>query len=230
LFESDTLGNTQTEYVWLGNQRLATINGTGTYYSHNDHLGTPQLMTNSAGTTVWQADYDPFGKATVTTATVENNLRFPGQYYDSETGNHYNYFRDYDPSTGRYVQSDPIGLRGGFNKIQNSTIDRKNSTRLNLDLQGPLNHLYVYTGNNPTGFIDPLGLASACVTGCTVAHTTCILAADFIGTAATLVCIASFPELTIPCVIVNAGAGVIANILCDNDKKSCIKGCGKDCE
>ena len=45
---------------------------------------------------------------------ITNNLRFPGQYYDQETGLHYNYFRDYDPSTGRYIQSDLIGLRGGL--------------------------------------------------------------------------------------------------------------------
>jgi RHS repeat-associated protein len=72
-------------------------------------------MTNSAGTVVWAADYKPFGEATVTTATIENNLRFPGQYFDQETNLHYNYFRDYDPSTGRYVESDPIGLDGGIN-------------------------------------------------------------------------------------------------------------------
>jgi RHS repeat-associated protein len=115
LLETDGAGATVVEYLWLGSQRIAMVQGGSVYFNHTDHLGTPQLMTNSAGTVVWAADYKPFGEATVTTATIENNLRFPGQYFDQETGLHYNYFRDYDPSTGRYIESDPIGLAGGIN-------------------------------------------------------------------------------------------------------------------
>jgi RHS repeat-associated protein len=87
------------------------------YFYHNDHLGTPQKLTDSTGTVVWSADYKPFGEATVdqTVSTITNNLRFPGQYYDAETGLHYNYFRDYDPAIGKYKQADPIGLAGGSN-------------------------------------------------------------------------------------------------------------------
>ncbi|OYY93469.1 MAG: hypothetical protein B7Y41_11985 [Hydrogenophilales bacterium 28-61-23] len=85
------------------------------YYYHTDHLGTPQAMTDASGAVVWRADTEPFGKAVVKVATVENNLRLPGQYYDQETGMHYNYFRDYDPGTGRYAEADPIGLAGGLN-------------------------------------------------------------------------------------------------------------------
>ena len=109
------------------------------YYFHNDHLGTPQALTDAAGRTVWKAQYDPFGKATVNEdpdgdgQSVVNNLRFPGQYYDAETGLHYNYHRYYDPATGRYLQPDPIGLAGGLNP-------------------------YHYVRNNPIRFTDRLGL------------------------------------------------------------------------
>lgn len=103
------------------------------YYVHNDHLGTSQMVTDENQTIGWQAVYEAFGKATVTVNTVELPVRFPGQYFDEETGLHYNYFRDYDPTLGRYVQSDPIGLSGGLNT-------------------------YGYVTNNPLTSIDPLGL------------------------------------------------------------------------
>ncbi|MGH8488494.1 MAG: RHS repeat-associated core domain-containing protein, partial [Gammaproteobacteria bacterium] len=77
-------------------------------------------------------DYRPFGEATLTKDNVTFNLRFPGQYYDSETGLHYNYFRDYDPTIGRYIQSDPIGLDGGLNP-------------------------YLYANANPLRYTDPTG-------------------------------------------------------------------------
>lgn len=78
-------------------------------------------MTDPNQTILWRWDSDPFG----TTAANEDpdgdgraltlNVRFAGQYFDSETGLHYNYFRYYDPATGRYISSDPIGLAGGLN-------------------------------------------------------------------------------------------------------------------
>ena len=109
------------------------------YYIHNDHLGTPQVLTDENGQVVWRAVYNPFGSATVNEDVdgdgnrVTFNKRFPGQYYDQETGLHYNYFRYYDPQTGRYITSDPIGLAGGLNT-------------------------YAYVLNNPLSYIDPYGL------------------------------------------------------------------------
>ena len=102
---------------------------------HNDHLGTPQKLTNSTGTVVWSADYKPFGEATITVSTITNNLRFPGQYFDSETGLNYNYYRDYNPAIGRYIESDPIGIQRGTN------------------------HLFSYAGQDPINSMDALGLA-----------------------------------------------------------------------
>lgn len=112
------------------------------YFFHNDHLGTPQVVTDLAGRTVWTAEYEPFGNAVIDQdpdgdgRQVVNNLRFPGQYHDAETGLHYNWHRDYDPETGRYLQPDPIGLEGGLN-------------------------LYAYVDGNPVNLVDPAGLSGA---------------------------------------------------------------------
>jgi len=92
------------------------------YFIHVDHLNTPRLITDSMQTTIWSWHLqEPFG-ANMENRTLEGDStvfkypqRLPGQYYDGETGLHYNYFRNYDPSLGRYARSDPIGLAGGLN-------------------------------------------------------------------------------------------------------------------
>ncbi len=110
---------------------LGTANAE-TLYFHNDHLGTPQALTDKDQNVLWEAEYIPFGEATVTTEGVEMNLRLPGQYFDVETGLHYNYFRDYDPSIGRYIQSDPLGVYGGLST-------------------------YNYANASPMMYVDPTG-------------------------------------------------------------------------
>ncbi|MBL4580902.1 MAG: RHS domain-containing protein, partial [Gammaproteobacteria bacterium] len=102
------------------------------YFIHNDHLGTAQVITDKDQAVVWQGDYQPFGEVEETIAVVENPTRFPGQYFDQETGLHYNWMRDYDPVLGRYLQSDSIGLGGGINT-------------------------YGYAGQNPVRYYDPTG-------------------------------------------------------------------------
>ncbi|KAF0219658.1 MAG: YD repeat [Geobacteraceae bacterium] len=134
--ESNSVGAITAEYVYLNGQPLAKIEGTNIYYYHNDHLGTPQKMTDNTGAVVWSAEYKPFGEAIIDlSSTTMNNLRFPGQYFDEETGLNYNYFRNYNPMIGRYIEADPIGIKRGEN------------------------HLFVYVQNNPINWIDPEGLA-----------------------------------------------------------------------
>jgi RHS repeat-associated protein len=125
LGEYDGSGNLIEETIWMGDVPVATLrpNGTGilVYYVHTDHLNTPRRITRpSDNAIVWRWDSEPFGTAAANQnpsglGTFVYNPRFPGQYYDAETGLNYNYFRDYDPGTGRYVESDPIGLVGGIN-------------------------------------------------------------------------------------------------------------------
>ena len=133
LAETDASGQTRAEYLYLGDEPLALSRSGQIYYYHNDHLGTPQKLTDGAGQVVWSASYRAFGEASIGVGYVTQNLRFPGQYYDEESGLHYNYHRYYDPDMGRYLTSDPIGLAGGMNT-------------------------YIYVGNNPLTRIDPTGL------------------------------------------------------------------------
>ncbi|OED51035.1 hypothetical protein ACH42_00055 [Endozoicomonas sp. (ex Bugula neritina AB1)] len=86
------------------------------HYYINDHLGTPQKAFRRNGKVTWKAKISAFGETEVwAKSELRNNLRFPGQYFDAETGLHYNYFRDYAAGLGRYVQSDPLGLAAGMN-------------------------------------------------------------------------------------------------------------------
>ncbi len=105
------------------------------HFYHNDHLFTPQRLTDSIGVLSWSADYSAFGETTITKETITNNLRFPGQYYDKDIKLAQNYFRDYSAELGRYVESDPIGLNGDFN-------------------------FYNYSESNSIVFVDSFGLAT----------------------------------------------------------------------
>ncbi|MFV0665574.1 RHS repeat domain-containing protein [Denitromonas sp.] len=139
------------EYVWIGDLPVAVIethpdSTTTAYAIETDHLGTPRLLTDATRAPRWRWTSPPFGEVLPEDdpsglGAVTFNLRFPGHYYDKETGLHYNFNRYYDPERGRYVQSDPIGLQGGWNT-------------------------YAYVGGNPISYSDPTGeVAQAVVIG-----------------------------------------------------------------
>ncbi len=111
------------------------------WFYHCDHLGTPQKMTDHTGSIIWKAEYKAWGECKAEKAKsnffedseiISNNIRFQGQYFDQETGFHYNRYRYYSPYVGRFISKNPIGLLGGFNG-------------------------YVYAPN-PIGWVDPYGL------------------------------------------------------------------------
>jgi len=144
--EYDVTGQLIQEIIWLGDLPVAVLKPAtnltatpGIYYIHADHLGTPRKITRpNDNRVVWSWESEAFGNSLPDQnpfglGDFVFNLRFPGQYYDQEAWLFYNYFRDYDPRTGRYIESDPIGLSGGINT-------------------------YGYVSGNPTNAIDPLGL------------------------------------------------------------------------
>ncbi|HRA48950.1 MAG TPA: RHS repeat-associated core domain-containing protein, partial [Thermomicrobiales bacterium] len=126
------------EVIYLDDMPIAMTIGGVLSYLETDHLGTPRVAANPATNALqWEWDFfgNAFGDNAATSAPsggIDVKLRYPGQYFDGESGLHYNYFRDYEPGTGRYVESDPIGLRGGINS-------------------------YSYVGGAPHSAIDPRG-------------------------------------------------------------------------
>jgi RHS repeat-associated protein len=145
--EYDNAGARVQEIVWLGNLPIGVIAGTAAvpvlHYIESDHLGTPRVIveaTRNVGIWRWNQTNDPFGESTPNqnpdgdTTSFTFNLRFAGQYRDSESGWYYNVHRYYDPTIGRYLESDPIGLNGGIST-------------------------YSYVGAAPLTAVDPLGLA-----------------------------------------------------------------------
>lgn len=144
--ETDTAGVTKREYIWLDDLPVAVVDGVNTatptvYYVHTDHLGRPARMVAQNWSWVWDVIYAPFGgTAAIFDATAKLDMRFPGQWFQMESGLAYNWHRHYDATLGRYVQPDPIGYAGGRS-------------------------LYGYVGQNPLGYIDPEGRNAGTIVG-----------------------------------------------------------------
>ena len=157
LAEADGSGAVLRDYIWFDNVPVAMVDDTGSspaiYYIHTDQLGTPRKMTDGSASVAWDNLSDPFGNSIATHGTnwgaanwgsfnwamtllSLSNIRFPGQYFDGEAGLNQNWNRDYDPTTGRYIQPDPIGLQGGINT-------------------------YAYAAGNPVQNADAVGLQAA---------------------------------------------------------------------
>jgi len=143
LAEHSASGALVRNYIYLNGKPLAIVDATGAVsYILTDHLGQPQKMLNAAGAVTWHRVAGVYGDTVSQPVgtTAANPQRFPGQQLDATTGLHYNYFRDYDPATGRYLETDPIGLGGGVN-------------------------LYAYVGGNPVNRVDRDGRLLNLVTG-----------------------------------------------------------------
>jgi RHS repeat-associated protein len=172
---SKTVEDITTEFFWQGDKLiaehhadrhrsylyepdsfrpLALLEGFGPtetrpYHYQLDHLGTPQELTDPDGDIVWSAHYRAYGQISrLDKGKIDNPLRFQGQYFDQESGLHYNRHRYYNPDVGRYLTPDPVKLAGGINAYQ-----------------------YV---PNPTGWVDPLGLNASC-TGVVKKNPTCAI-------------------------------------------------------
>jgi RHS repeat-associated protein len=133
--EYDNSGNLIREYVYLNDAPLAQVDAGSPEvltYLHPDHLGTPRFGTSTGGSQVWAWSSDTFGNGAPSGAATVN-LRMPGQYYDAESGLFYNWNRYYNPATGRYISSDPIGIDGGLN-------------------------IFLYAEASPVMYSDPRGL------------------------------------------------------------------------
>jgi RHS repeat-associated protein len=115
----------------MGWDPIAVIEGGVVSFVRVDHIGRPVFATNASGVKVWTATYNPFGGVYVSTGSPPT-ARFPGQWFQSENGLHQNWMRDYDPTTGRYLQADPLGLVDGAS-------------------------VYGYVGGNPGRWMDPRG-------------------------------------------------------------------------
>lgn len=186
----NTSGQTLREYVWLGDMPVAVVDNVNTtptiYYVQTDHLMRPARMTDANTNWVWDVIYSPFGAtATINANPAVMDIRFPGQWFQLETGLAYNWHRHYDATTGRYVQPDPlldddgsVSVRGistdvfGANASANSGYAIADAAgRLNAGAFMPNNYspramlpdgpsLYGYARQSPLTRSDPAGLAS----------------------------------------------------------------------
>lgn len=128
-------GTVITEYIWLEGRLVATVDGAGVIsYVQTGHLGQPLLVMDGSAGVLWRGETSPFGAYVYTSgASGDPNLRFPGQWLEAGSGLYHNWHRDYDPTLGRYIEADPLGIAAGQS-------------------------VFSYVGQDPLNLIDPEGL------------------------------------------------------------------------
>ncbi|MEQ5835267.1 RHS repeat-associated core domain-containing protein [Marinobacter sp. NFXS9] len=138
--EYDGQGDVKQEIIWLGEIPIGLLENGEIYFVETNQVNVPLAIVNAEKEKVWQWNLRPFGEGAID-GDPDNDgelltfrLRLPGQYYDRETRTNYNYYRSYDTRVGRYIQADPIDLRGGLN-------------------------IFAYAANNPLRNVDSYGLA-----------------------------------------------------------------------
>jgi len=157
LSENDLHSGQTADYIYMdpgrNNRPVGEVDPTSgsIYFMHTGRLGTVQAVTDSSKSVVWSATYNPFGDTNAFSGTLTTqSLRLPGQYFDPETGNNHNGFRDYAGTLTRYVQSDPLGLGGGMNTYQYARGNPfKWTDRLGLDPTQNQNQNQSGNGNGP---------------------------------------------------------------------------------
>ncbi len=151
-------------------------------------------MTDSTGAVVWSAYYKPFGAATITVSTITNNLRFPGQYYDAETGLHQNWNRDYNSSNGRYLEADPFLLSLFY---QGKILFVPPYITKNPSLIP----VYLYGVNNPTKYFNSNGYKAAQCNPCPYGNQPWVACIFLCDTMCNVAFDIEAPPITIICMI-----------------------------
>ena len=143
--EADDTGQTLREYLYIPSVGhagvslpIAVVDDVDTatpvvYFVHTDHLSRPVMMTDASRTVVWEAVFTPWGAVKSVSGSLTHDARFPGQWFQLESGLHYNWHRHYDPTLGRFTSPDPLGF-----------------------VDGPA--IYAYAGNEPVSYVDEDGL------------------------------------------------------------------------
>lgn len=237
---------------------VGTVNQehSGLFFVHTDHLGTPRRVTDDTQTVVWRWDSTAFGEWAADedpdgdSMNFTLNLRFPGQYYDDESGLHHNYFRTYDPGTGRYIESDPIGLGGGLNTfgyVMNrplQLVDKRGMSPFDNELfdsepspRNPIQEPIISWMCTEFGAC-PDNLTE-CENRCNNYQSICMGLSPFAGRAAGLAASAACTWITggvgSPiCISASVPASVIATLAigssCVEFRNRCIAGCQNQCE